>query len=253
MQAIILAAGYGKRLRPLTDSVPKCLVPVGGKPLLVRSLELLDARGVHDVLLVVGHMKDKVYQAVGHQFGRMRVSYVENDLYDKTNNVYSLWLARDRLLDDVLLLECDLCYDASVLDALLAQRTGCNVLLSKYDPSCMDGTVVRVAQDGTIEELIIKKRQQKDFAYGDMYKTVNMYYFRRDFLDEYLLPYLDLYVRVHGRQSYYELVLGLLIYLGEPRCQAVIVEGGTWCEIDNAEDLRRAEDRFRGGETPCRD
>jgi choline kinase len=247
MQAIILAAGYGKRLRPLTDRIPKCLVPVKGKPLLVRSLELLDARNIHNVLLVVGHMKEKVYSAIGHQFGRIRISYVENDIYDKTNNVYSLWLARDRLLDDVLLLECDLCYEGSVLDALLARRTDCNVLVSRYDPSSMDGTVVSIGADGTIQELILKKHQHNGFIYRDKYKTVNMYYFGRDFLREYLLPYLDLYVRVHGSQSYYELVLGVLVYLGEPKCQAVIVDSDKWCEIDNAEDLCRAEDRFCGG------
>lgn len=243
MQAVILAAGYGKRLKPLTDTMPKCLVPVDGKPLLMRSLEFLDARGVHDIVLVVGHMKEKVYKAIGHKFGRTRVSYVENDLFEKTNNVYSLWLARDRLCQDSLLLECDLYYEGSVLDALMAKPGDCTMLVSKYDPSCMDGTVVGVDESNAVTQLTVKAGQHGSFTYADKYKTVNMYYFSGNFLRKYLVPHLDLYVRVHGSHSYYELVLGELIYLGEPRCDAVIVEGDKWCEIDDQEDLRRAAER----------
>ncbi|MBN2137842.1 MAG: phosphocholine cytidylyltransferase family protein [Sedimentisphaerales bacterium] len=246
MQAVILAAGYGKRLQPITNRIPKCLVPVNGKPLLVRSLELLDVRGVDNVVIVVGHMKEKVYEAIGHQFGNMKISYIENDIYDKTNNVYSLWLARDRLNEESLLLECDLCYDGSLIDALLDKRRNCGVLVSKYDGSTMDGTVVRIGEENLIKELITKKAQGPDFDYSDKYKTVNIYYFSRDFLLKFFVPYLDLYVRVHGVQSYFELVLGALIYLSEPEISAVVVDANSWCEIDDRDDLSRAEHRYFG-------
>jgi choline kinase len=241
MQAIILAAGYGKRLRPLTDNVPKCLVPVHGQPLLVRSLELLEACGIHNVVLVVGHMKEMIYRAVGHRFGDIRISYIENDIYDKTNNVYSLWLARDRLCADSLLIECDLYYRGCLLDALTRTPRDCNVLVSPYDPGSMNGTVVTVGEDGAITRLILKKDQGDSFPYSDKYKTVNMYSFSKDFLSNFFVPYLDLHVQVHGGQNYYEQVLGVLIYIGRPRCHAVIVDGRQWCEIDDAADLRRAE------------
>jgi NDP-sugar pyrophosphorylase family protein len=241
MQAIILAAGYGKRLKPLTDSVPKCLVPVRGKPLLVRTLELLDARGIDRAVLVVGHKKEMIYHAVGHRFGNMRISYVENDIYDRTNNVYSLWLARDRLCEDSLLIECDLYYSGRLLDALVEQRRACNVLVSKYDPALMNGTVISIGEGDTVRELVLKRHQTEGFDYADKYKTVNMYYFAGEFLREFFLPYLELFVRSHGSQSYYEQVLGTLVYIGEPRCHAVIVESDQWCEIDDENDLRRAD------------
>lgn len=244
MQAIIPAAGFGRRLKPITDNIPKCLVPVKGKPLLVRSLELLSARGIRSVVLIVGHMKDRVYRVIGHRFGEMQISYVENDIYDRTNNVYSLWLARDRLDDESLLLECDLYYDGMLLDALLEKRRHCNVLVSKYDPATMDGTVVEIGQDEVVKSLTIKKRQGEGFVSSGKYKTVNMYYWSKDFLRNYFVPYLDLYVRVHGTQSYYEQVLGALIYLGEPQCHAVIVDAAQWQEIDNPDDLRLAEERL---------
>ena len=243
MQAVILAAGIGSRLLPITDEIPKCLVPVNGKPMLVNTLELLEGRGIREVVIVVGHLKERVYEAVGRSFGEMRISYVENNVYDKTNNVYSLWLARDRLDRDSLVLACDLYYDGVVIDALLQNRSPCNVLVSKYDPSFMDGTVVKIGEKNTIKELIVKKNQGKDFVYSDKYKTVNINYFSEEFLREYFVPYLDLYVRVNGKQCFYELVLGGLIYFGKPEIYAVVVDAHKWCEIDDENDLHRAESR----------
>lgn len=249
MQAVILAAGIGKRLRPITETIPKCLVSVNGKPMIVNSLELLESRGIREAIIVVGHLKEQVYEALGHSFGEIKISYVENDVYDKTNNVYSLWLARDRLDRDSLLLECDLYYDGVVIDALLQNRSHCNVLVSKYDSSCMDGTVVEIGEKNTIKELIIKKKQGKDFVYTNKYKTVNIYYFSEEFLRKYFVPYLDLYVRVNGKQSYYELVLGGLIYLGKPEVYAVVVDALKWCEIDDKNDLHQAESRLYSSES----
>ena len=243
MQAVILAAGFGKRLRPITERIPKCLVPVNGKPLLVNALEILESRGIREAVIVVGHMKDKIYQAVGHQFGQIKISYVANDLYDRTNNVYSLWLARDRLDKDTLLLECDLFYGPDLIDALMSKGRDCDVLVSKFDPDTMNGTVLKL--DGDIVRSLITKRDQREgFDYSDKHKTVNMYRFSKDFLKKYLVPYLDLYVRTHGTQRYYELVLGTIVYLGEPEVNAIVVDKELWREIDDADDLRLAEKHF---------
>jgi len=244
MQAVILAAGFGKRLQPITESIPKCLVPVNGKPLLTHTLEILESRGICEVILVVGHMKDQVYQTVGHKFGKVKISYVENDIYDKTNNVYSLWLAKDRLDKHSLLLECDLYYEGELIDALVEEHRDCNVLVSKYDASRMDGTVVALGRQNVIKRLITKRDQDASLDFSDKHKTVNMYYFSATFLQKYLVPYLDLYVSTHGVSRYYELVLGVLVYLGEPEIHAVIVDADKWCEIDDEEDLHRAEKRF---------
>ena len=244
MQAVILAAGFGKRLKPITDTMPKCLVPLHEKPMLIHTLQLLESRGIENVVIVVGHMKEMVYHTIGHRFGKINISYVENDLYDKTNNVYSLWLARDRLDTDSLLLECDLYYKSDLIDTLIQCPRDCNMLVSKYDSSCMDGTVVEIDQQDVVKRLIVKNDQNENFDFSNMYKTVNMYYFNKLFLEKYFVPYLDLYIHAHGVNSYYELVLGVLIYLSHPKIHAVIVDSNKWREIDDVHDLRNAEKHF---------
>lgn len=240
MQAVILAAGVGARLKPITDSIPKCLVPVNGKPILINTLELLESRGIREVVIVVGYLKERVYEKVGHSFGEMRISYVENDIYAETNNVYSLWLVRDRLNKDTILFECDLYYEGDLIDALLENRQECKAIVSKHMPF-MSGTVVQVGPDGVIKRLITAKEQHAGFDFSDKYKTVNIYYFSAAFLQQYFVPNLDLYVRTQGTSSYYELVLGALIYFHKPEIHATIVDGIKWFEIDDETDLRRAE------------
>jgi histidinol-phosphate/aromatic aminotransferase/cobyric acid decarboxylase-like protein/choline kinase len=247
MQAVILAAGIGKRLRPITDTIPKCLVPVNGKPMIVNALELLESCGIGEVIIVVGYLKEKVYETLGRSFGKIKISYIENDIYDETNNVYSLWLARDRLNKDTILLECDLYYGGDLMDKILEGKEDCRVLVSKYE-SFMSGTVVEVGQDGVIKRLITAKEQYPGFDFSDKYKTVNIYYFSAGFLQQYFVPNLDLYVRTQGTSSYYELVLGALIYFQKPEIRATIVDGIKWFEIDDEADLHRAEYYFASQE-----
>jgi len=184
MQAVILTAGIGKRLRPITDTIPKCLVPVNGKPMLINTLEILDSSGMREVVIVVGYLREKVYETIGHSFGRIKISYVENDIYDKTNNVYSLWLARDRLNKDTILLECDLYYGADLIDKLLEGKQECKIMVGKYQPF-MAGTVVEIGPDGVVKRLITAKEQHIGFDFSDKYKTVNVYYFSEASLEEY--------------------------------------------------------------------
>lgn len=243
MQAVILAAGVGERLKPITDNIPKCLVTVNDKPMLINTLELLESRGIRDVVIVVGYLKERVYEEVGHSFGKIKISYVENDIYAETNNVYSLWLARDRLNKNTILFECDLYYEGDLIDIVLESRQECKALVSKYKPF-MRGTVVQVGPDNVIERLITVKEQHAGFDFSDKYKTVNIYYFSAAFLQQYFVPNLDLYVRTQGTSSYYELVLGALIYFHKPEIHATIVDGIKWFEIDDETDLRRAEYYF---------
>ena len=95
MKALILAAGYGKRLRPITDSIPKSMVKVGGTPLLVNALNNLTGLGIKDIGIVVGHMADYIRTAIGNNYNGAKVTYYENPRYMETNNIYSLYKALD--------------------------------------------------------------------------------------------------------------------------------------------------------------
>ena len=117
--AVILAAGQGLRLRPLTDKIPKCLAAVHGKSIMSYQLAALERAGIQRCVMVVGYMAGLVRDKFGSQYNAMELSYVENKCYAETNNLYSLWLAREQIADDILLLECDIIFEDSVLSELI--------------------------------------------------------------------------------------------------------------------------------------
>lgn len=244
MQAIILAAGFGGRLRPLTDSMPKCLTEVNGIPMLLNTLGILDKCGISETIIVVGHMREKIVDTIGFQLNNMRITYVENTVYRETNNVYSFFLTNQYIHDDVLLIECDLFFREKLIRDVMAGDADCNIMVSPFNPDTMNGTVVRVEPDQSVTSLVIGKRQHEGFDYSSMMKTVNVYKFKSDFIISMLMPAVELYVRTQQVKSYYELVLGSLIYFGNASFHAVVIDETEWAEIDDMDDLRRAEAKF---------
>lgn len=242
MKALILAAGFGKRLRPITNTIPKSMVEVNGTPLLVNALNNLTALGIKEIGIVVGHMADYIKAQIGDKFNGASISYYENARYLETNNIVSLYKAADFCDDDMLMLECDIYYHREMLEPLIAGEGECSILVSPFNPATMDGTVIRVDGDKACE-LILGKWQGAGFDYADTRKTVNMYRFTKDFAAKYM-PLIKWYVENMGEQSYYEKVLGSLMYLRECDMRVVEVPEEMWCEIDDADDLARARARF---------
>jgi len=252
MNAVILAAGVGRRLRPLTDTVPKCFVEVGGKPLLLHQLDVLVSCGIKKIVLVVGYRRELVEKRIGKCYRGVPLEYVVNDDYSTTNNIYSLWLAKDHLLeDDVVLLECDVIFDRELLIRLLEQDRDAVVLVDRFQLG-MDGTVVDVDKDGVVRRIHTRSEQSSRFDFSEVYKTVNVYKFSKRFLANVFVPSLDLYVKNRGVTSYYELVLAILVYIGSPRITALSAEGLRWYEIDDQNDLERAEYIFGSGQHKLR-
>ena len=241
MQALILAAGFGRRLRPITEKIPKALVEVNGTPLLINALNHLSKYGVKEVIIVVGHMKEKIVEKVGFNHFNMRIIYVDNPKYSETNNVYSLYLAKNYIHDDLIMLECDLFYNWNLINTIVQGQADCNILVSPYDKKTMDGTVVKVDSKNNAEALIIKRDQGEGFDYTNMMKTVNIYKFKKEFIVNKFLPAIELYIQTQSVNSYYELVLGSLIYFGNSNIKVVPINATEWCEIDDMNDLRRAE------------
>lgn len=241
MQAVILAAGKGARLQPYTDSMPKCMIPVKGKPLLFHALDCLSEAGkIEEVIIVCGYKGEVIREQAGASWKGMKLTYLVNGAYEKTNNVYSLYLVKDHIHEDCLLLECDLFYRQDVIDAVMEGEADCNILVSPYDKQTMDGTVVMTDGD-KVRELIIKAHQDPGRDYSRAYKTVNLYQFREAFFNKKLMPALELYIKTGNLQSYYELVLGSLIYYRNDDIRIKIVEASRWYEIDDGADYERAE------------
>jgi histidinol-phosphate/aromatic aminotransferase/cobyric acid decarboxylase-like protein/choline kinase len=239
MQAIILAAGMGKRLRPLTDKVPKCMVRVNDTPILINTLDILSQFPVQEVIIVVGHKKEVVMDQVGGRYKGMTITYVDNEVYDKTNNIYSLWLAKDLIRDNVLLFEGDIFFEKALVEQALKDENRNSVLVNSYK-SYMDGTVLEINDDLSIRTLIPRREQGEDFDFTDKYKTVNIYNFTKDFFRNVLVPHLDTYLKTQSVNEYYELVLGVIIYIGNPKLYATIVDHVKWYEIDDPNDLQKA-------------
>jgi len=171
MQAIILAAGMGKRLKDLTNDNTKCMVKVNGVPLINRMLKQLDDKKLSKIVIAVGYMKEKLIEHISKLDLSTPVEYVVNDVYDKTNNIYTLWLCKEHLgSEDTLLLESDLIFEDSVLDLLVDSPEKNLALVDKYE-SWMDGTCVKITDDNRIKSFISGKELNYDES-DSYYKTV---------------------------------------------------------------------------------
>ena len=242
MKAIILAAGMGTRLRPITSSLPKCLVPVNSKPILEHQLEALLTAGVRDVILVVGYLSELVSDRYGTMYGGMNIHYVQNHFYDCTNNIYSLWLARQHLDSQVLLLEGDLVFDPELLQRLAQAPERDVAIVERFQPY-MDGTVIQ-ANGHQAGRMVLKTHQGNAFDYSSVLKTVNIYKFSQEVLQYKIVPRLESQVAQQRYDQYYEAVFSDLISQGSLRLAILCAAPNKWAEIDTLEDLQTAERIF---------
>ena len=243
MQAIILAAGMGKRLGEYTQNNTKCMLEVNGVRLIDRALETLYGIGVSRVVLVVGYKGQNVKDYVGDNFRGIPIKYVDNTIYDKTNNIYSLYLAKDYMLEeDTLLLESDLIYEPAVVKKLIEDTNPNIALVDKYE-SWMDGTVVTIDEENRITRFINKESFKFD-EIKNYYKTVNIYKFSKEFSAKYYVPFLSAYSTALGNNEYYEQVLRVILHLHEAPLKALPLNGEVWYEIDDIQDLDIAQGMF---------
>ena len=243
MQAIILAAGMGKRLGEYTQDNTKCMLKVNGIRLIDRALATLHDIGVSRVVLVVGYKGQNVKDYVGTNYKGTPIEYVDNPVYDKTNNIYSLYLAKDYMLaEDTLLLESDLIYEPSVVRRLLDDESPNVALVDKYE-SWMDGTVVTLDDDNRITRFIDKDHFRFE-EIKDYYKTVNIYKFSKEFSTKYYVPFLTAYSTALGNNEYYEQVLRVILHLYDAPLKALPLSGEVWYEIDDIQDLDIASGMF---------
>ena len=243
MQAIILAAGMGKRLGEYTKSNTKCMVEVNGTPLIDRALDQLSQLNLSRVVIVVGYEGQKLMDYLGSEHKGLKIEYVNNPVYEKTNNIYSLALAKDQLqADDTLLIESDLIFDDSLLTKLVNNPFPNLALVAKYE-TWMDGTMVCIDSENNIVNFVTKAA----FNYqnvGQYYKTVNIYKFSKEFSQTKYVPFLEAYTKAVGNNEYYENVLRIITFLNSQDLKALPIGNEKWYEIDDKQDLDIAEALF---------
>ena len=243
MKAIILAAGMGSRLKALTKDNPKCMVKVNGETLIERVLSQLDKCNLEEIILVLGYKKEVLKEYINNLGIETKILYIDNDIYDKTNNIYSLYMAKEEMFkNDILLLESDLIFDDSILKNLTADSNKNMAVIASYEP-WMDGTCVKLDNENNIIDFITSKKFDFNNT-KDLYKTVNVYKFSKEFNKCYI-KFLEAYLSSNGENQYYETVLETMINVLPNELKGFVLnDNQKWYEIDDKQDLDIAESIF---------
>lgn len=243
MQGMILAAGMGKRLKDLTKGNTKCMVKVNDQTMIERTLRILDKKCLSRIVMVVGYKGQNLIDYINTLGISTPIVYINNPIYSKTNNIYSLALAKDYLCsEDTLLLESDLIFEESVIDAILDDERTTLALVDKFE-SWMDGTCMELDAEDCITNFIPGK-YLKFADKENYYKTVNIYKFSASFCANTYVPFLTAYEKAMGENEYYESVIKLIAMLETKEIRAKRLNGQIWYEIDNIQDLNIAESLF---------
>ncbi len=230
--ALLLAAGTGSRLSPLTDMTPKCLVHVNEFTILERLIRSLQEYDFKRLVVVVGHQAESVREYLGTRAGGMEISYITSPLYKTTNNIYSLWLARKIIDEPFMLIESDLVFDTQMLEGMLIPD---RIAVAKIRP-WMNGTTVTVNRSNTVDAFHcgINKLDSNHF------KTVNIYSLSRATW-ALVCEKLDYYISNNLVGGYYETVFADMVRDGSLTFEPVYFDSSLWYEIDTMDDLRAAQ------------
>ncbi len=243
--ALVLAAGVGRRLSPLTRDIPKCLVEVDGEPILGRLVRSLAERGFERLVVVDGHRGHRIRDYLTENSEGLSVHFVHNPRYASTNNLYSLWLAKPLIRSSFLLLESDIVFDPDLLSGLLVPD---RIAVATMSPS-MFGTTVMLDAFGNVTAFSVGSVDRPDPAAK---KTVNIYSLSWNTW-QHVVSRLDRRVANIQLQDYYEVVFAELVAEKRIHFGGVSFDRGRWIEIDSKDDLRAAEILFRRPGRPHND
>ncbi len=234
--ALLLAAGIGSRLYPLSKNVPKCLTKVNGVSILERLVANLGQHGFKRLVVVTGYLEKCIKDFLGTQIGDITIDYVFSPLYKTTNNIYSLWMAREIINEPFLLLESDLVFDGSLLKSMLYYN---RIAVAKMQ-SWMDGTYVTINQSQQVKAFF---KDNEANTTVDSYKTVNIYCISLSSWRR-IVKRIDQHISDGKTNDYYEIIFTEMIADGSLSFDMVSFDSKPWYEIDTIEDLAKAEKLF---------
>lgn len=231
MRAIILAAGVGQRMVPLTQTLPKCLIPFAGQTLLRRHLGNLSALGIEEAVLVVGHLRERIVEEAGRFQGPLRIGLVENPRYAE-GSILSLWAAREALDQDVLIMDADVLYPRVLLERLIRSRHPSCVLLDEAFEDT--GEEMKLLARGERVVAIARRLPEREGLIGE-----GVGFFKLKGEDARLLRGILERLVAQGKASAdYEEALDELMRRSSIGFEKV--EGLPWIELDFPEDVERA-------------
>ena len=236
MHAVILAAGIASRLRPLTDSTPKCLLRVKDKPILGMMVENLYSSGIENFVLVTGYLEDQIHRFIKENYPAVRVTFISNKMFASTNNIYSLWLAKDIVKSkDFLLLDGDIVFDKEIIDLLLNGRHHSALALRTNGHVGKEDIKVMTDKNGYVKE--INKTMNPAKAAGE---SIGIELFLKD---SSIRLFDELQVMIEREKKvnvWYEEAFQRIINLGT-KIAAVDVGDLKCMELDTVEDFKNAE------------
>jgi choline kinase len=230
--ALLLAAGSGLRLG---NGSPKCLASVSGVPILGRLVSSLIEQGFERMVVVVGYRGDQVRDYLDVNASGLEIHFIDSRHYATTNNIYSLWLARDSMKAPFVLIESDLVFDSRLLGLM---RISDRIAVAKLRPY-MHGTTVSIDAAGRVDAFRVGALDGLHLPY----KTVNIYSLSMSIWNE-VTRRLDRHIAAGRVHSYYESVFAEMVIEGLLPLEAVSFDDGRWSEIDNLDDLVTAQHLF---------
>lgn len=234
--ALLLAAGTGSRLLPLTQDAPKCLTLVSEISILGRLVENLKLQGFKRLVVVTGYLSASIEDFLGATYNDMIIEYVHSPFYKTTNNIYSLWLARNIIAEPFVLIESDLVFEHSLLSGMMYPDRLAVASINDW----MNGTTVTIDSD----QRVIRFNKDTTALVGQTkYKTVNIYSFSLESWKA-ITQRLDQHITAGKVNGYYETVFSELMNEGCLSLEAVPFDNNRWYEIDTIGDLSEAVKLF---------
>jgi len=239
-KSVILAAGLGSRLKPLTDEVPKCLTEINGKPIIKQEIEILEKNCIQETVVVVGYMGDVVINKIGFRYRNMKISYLWNKIYDETNTIYSAWLARKYLEDGAILIEGDTFFEEALVYKVLARDKDRTFWIADRFMPEYEGSMSIIDKNSRIVEIRIVRGQLAQYK-DNYYKSTGILKITSEYGKKFS-QWLDEEVKKGNVNIYYDLVIAK--HLHDYPIYVYDVTGLKWAELDSLEDLKRAEKIF---------
>ncbi|MBI4970414.1 MAG: phosphocholine cytidylyltransferase family protein [Candidatus Omnitrophica bacterium] len=232
MKAIILAAGVGKRLFPLTQQTPKCMIPFNGKPLLGYHLDYLKNSGIDAVVLVVGHLREKIEDYAGTSWHGVPVRYYQSP-DTQGGSLLSLWSARGEMDDDVLVMDADVLYPEMLLKRLITSKKPNCLLADSSSPNTGEEQVLYAENDRVF--FISKKSYTKHKPIGESVGFLKISKSAAIELKQILEDFVAAGKKGIEHEDTYPVLMERVHVGFEP------VHDLKWTEIDSMEDVIKAE------------